>query len=37
MTLAVVHALQGGHVDRPREADDSYDPAHRAATPANTR
>ena len=36
MPLAIVHPLQRGHVDRSREADDPYDPAHRAATPAGS-
>src|SRR5256886_5809726 len=34
--LPIVHALQGGHVDWTREANDPYDPAHRAATPAGS-
>src|SRR3989440_8486585 len=34
--LPIVHALQGGHVDWTGEANDPYDPAHRAATPAGS-
>ena len=34
MPLAIVHLLQRGHVDRSREADDPYDPAHRPVTSA---
>src|SRR5205085_11861053 len=36
MQLAIVHALQGSHVDRSVDADDPYDPAHCAATPAGS-